>query len=126
MEPRNSPMNTTKTFDTSRTSEATAYNRRQFLRNAAVMTGAAQLGLTGLVEAQSGTETTKVTAGTSDSIRPFRVNIPDADLADLKRRILATKWPERENVPDASQGVQLATIKALTEYWATEYDWRKV
>ena len=60
------------------------------------------------------------------AIRPFRVNFPDADLAELRRRINATRWPERELVADASQGVQLATIQKLARYWATEHDWRKV
>jgi pimeloyl-ACP methyl ester carboxylesterase len=60
------------------------------------------------------------------AIRPFRVDIPDEALADLRRRIAATKWPKRETVTDASQGVQLATMQALARYWATEYDWRKV
>ena len=59
------------------------------------------------------------------AIRPFRDNVPEAELAELRRRISATKWPERETVTDASQGVQLATIQALAHYWATEYDWRK-
>jgi pimeloyl-ACP methyl ester carboxylesterase len=59
------------------------------------------------------------------AIRPFQVNVPEADLADLRRRIQATKFPEREPVPDATQGVQLATVQALARYWATEYDWRK-
>ena len=58
------------------------------------------------------------------AIRPFQVNVPEADLAELRRRIKATKWPEKETVTDASQGVQLATIQALARYWATEYDWR--
>ena len=63
----------------------------------------------------------------SDAIRPFRaVNFPEAQLTDLRRRIKATKWPERETVKDATQGVQLATIQALASYWATEYDWRKI
>ena len=65
-------------------------------------------------------------AQTTDAIRPFHVNVPEKKLADLKRRILATQWPEQEYVKDASQGVQLATMKALAKYWATEYDWRKV
>ena len=60
------------------------------------------------------------------AIRPFRVNFPDSELVELRRRINATRWPERETVPDQSQGVQLATIQALARYWATEYDWRKV
>jgi pimeloyl-ACP methyl ester carboxylesterase len=61
-----------------------------------------------------------------EAIRPFRVSIPDAELAELRRRINATKWPERETVPDATQGVQLETMQALARYWANEYDWRKV
>jgi pimeloyl-ACP methyl ester carboxylesterase len=65
------------------------------------------------------------TAG-NNAIRPFRVNVPEAELTDLRTRINATKWPERETVMDASQGVQLATIQALARYWGTEYDWRKV
>src|SRR6202521_1355672 len=60
-----------------------------------------------------------------DAIRPFQVNVPEADLTDLHRRIQATKFPERETVPDATQGVQLATVQALARYWSTEYDWRK-
>ena len=59
------------------------------------------------------------------AIRPFRVNVPDADLAELKRRLAATRWPTKELVDDRSQGVQLATVKALVRYWATDYDWRK-
>jgi pimeloyl-ACP methyl ester carboxylesterase len=65
-------------------------------------------------------------AADQSGIRPFHVNFPDADLADLRRRITATKWPERETVNDASQGVQLATTQALARYWAGEYDWRKI
>jgi pimeloyl-ACP methyl ester carboxylesterase len=61
----------------------------------------------------------------SDSIRPFKVHFPDEALADLKRRIAATRWPERETVADQSQGVQLATIQKLARAWA-DYDWRKV
>ena len=59
------------------------------------------------------------------SIRPFRVNFSDEALNDLRRRLAATRWPSQELVKDRSQGVQLATLKALARYWATEYDWRK-
>jgi pimeloyl-ACP methyl ester carboxylesterase len=62
----------------------------------------------------------------TETIRPFKFNAPQADLDDLKRRILATRWPEKETVDDQSQGVPLATMKALAHYWATDYDWRKV
>jgi pimeloyl-ACP methyl ester carboxylesterase len=58
------------------------------------------------------------------AIRPFHYEAPELELTELRRRILATKWPERETVNDASQGVQLATTQALASYWAKEYDWR--
>jgi pimeloyl-ACP methyl ester carboxylesterase len=57
-------------------------------------------------------------------IRPFHVDVPEEELADLRRRIAATRWPERETVADESQGVRLATMQELVRYWATEYDWR--
>ena len=59
-------------------------------------------------------------------IRRFDFSFPEADLTELRRRVKATKWPEKETVTDASQGVQLATTQALARYWATEYDWRKI
>ncbi len=59
-------------------------------------------------------------------LRPFRVDVPQADLDALRRRVRATRWPDRETVRDASQGVQLATAQKLATYWATDYDWRKV
>ncbi|HSE66284.1 MAG TPA: epoxide hydrolase, partial [Gemmatimonadales bacterium] len=65
-------------------------------------------------------------AGTSPDIRRFQVNFPEADLVELRRRIKATRWPEKEPVNDATQGVQLATTQKLASYWGTEYDWRKV
>jgi len=72
------------------------------------------------------TATTKARATSDDaSIRPFQFHATDEALADLRQRILMTKWPERETVADASQGVQLATMEKLARYWATEYDWRK-
>jgi pimeloyl-ACP methyl ester carboxylesterase len=65
-------------------------------------------------------------ASDKTAIHPFQVNVPEAELTELRRRIHATKWPERETVTDATQGVQLATVQALARYWATEYDWRKI
>ena len=64
-------------------------------------------------------------AETAAGVRPFQVEIPEAQLAELRRRIEATRWPSRELVEDRSQGVQLATMQALASYWATEHDWRK-
>jgi pimeloyl-ACP methyl ester carboxylesterase len=60
------------------------------------------------------------------AIRAFRVNIPDTELTDLRRRIAATRLPEKETVGDFSQGVPLATVQKLAQYWAAEYDWRKL
>ena len=61
----------------------------------------------------------------NEPIRPFRVNVPEKDLVDLRARIAATRWPDRETVNDQSQGIQLAKLKPLVEYWGTGYDWRK-
>ena len=64
-------------------------------------------------------------AGEDNLIRSFHVNVPEEQLTDLRKRIIATRWPEKETVTDASQGVQLATIQELARYWATDYDWRR-
>jgi pimeloyl-ACP methyl ester carboxylesterase len=64
-------------------------------------------------------------AGEDNLIRSFHVNVPEEQLTDLHRRISATRWPEKETVTDASQGVQLATMQKLARYWATDYDWRR-
>jgi len=61
----------------------------------------------------------------NDAIRPFHVKVPEEQLAELRRRVKATIWPERETVNDSTQGVQLGTTQALARYWATDYDWRK-
>jgi pimeloyl-ACP methyl ester carboxylesterase len=74
----------------------------------------------------SATQERSEQAADKTAIRPFRVNVPDAELTELHKRVKATKWPERETVTDASQGVQLATIQRLASYWATDHDWRKV
>ena len=71
------------------------------------------------------TQTTATQPATEQGIRPFRASIPEEDLDDLRRRILATRWPEKETVNDSSQGVQLATTQKLAHYWATGYDWRR-
>jgi pimeloyl-ACP methyl ester carboxylesterase len=65
-------------------------------------------------------------AATNDAIRPFHIDIPEADLVDLRRRLAATRWPDKETVADDSQGVPLATMRELVKYWQTDYDWRKV
>jgi len=73
----------------------------------------------------SATQERSERAADKTAIRPFDVNVPDAELTELVKRINATKWPDRETVTDGSQGVQLATIQKLARYWATTYDWRK-
>jgi len=62
----------------------------------------------------------------STAIRPFQIHFPDSDLVDLRRRVEATRWPERETVGDDTQGVRLAVMQSLARYWAKDYDWRKV
>src|SRR5687767_15381822 len=64
-------------------------------------------------------------AAEKNAIRSFQIDVPEEELVDLRERIAGTRWPEKETVTDASQGVQLATIKQLARYWAEEYDWRK-
>jgi pimeloyl-ACP methyl ester carboxylesterase len=64
-------------------------------------------------------------AGSQEAIQPFRVTIPEKEIAELRRRLAATRWPTRELVQDRSQGVQLATLQEIVRYWSTEYDWRK-
>ena len=86
-------------------------------RRAVLATSAAASAAVLMPKSQAATE--------ENSIRPFRINFPEEQLIDLRRRIAATRWPEGETVTDASQGVQLATGKALAQYWTTDYDWRK-
>jgi pimeloyl-ACP methyl ester carboxylesterase len=106
-------------MDTIKTSETIDLDRRRLLGTAA--TGIALVGAVSLLPS----ELTAAPAG--DAIRPFSsVNVPEEALIDLRRRIVATRWPDRETVTDASQGVQLDTTQALARYWATEYDWRKI
>src|SRR5919201_6429227 len=64
-------------------------------------------------------------AGDDTAVRPFQVNVPEAELTELRKRINATRWPERETVTDQTQGVPLATVQQLARYWGTEYDWRQ-
>jgi pimeloyl-ACP methyl ester carboxylesterase len=88
--------------------------------------------LTASAQGANATNTTNATVASvaptigNTNIRPFNVNVPEAELTELRRRINATRWPERETVTDASQGVQLAMMQKVARYWATDYDWRKV
>jgi pimeloyl-ACP methyl ester carboxylesterase len=96
---------------------ARSLNRRRFCGTAAVAFAATQLPVFGYAQSNTGTSTSR--------IRPFKVHVPKAQLTDLRRRIHATRWPERETVIDESQGAQLATIREVARYWASDYDWRK-
>ena len=71
------------------------------------------------------TETTQQTRNDNADVRPFNIVLPDSDLADLRRRIKATRWPEIETVTDDSQGVRLAMMQELARYWGSDYDWHK-
>ena len=71
------------------------------------------------------TEASTQATGTRSDIRPLHVSFSEEQLADLRRRVKATKWPENETVADATQGVQSATMHKLARYWGTDYDWRK-
>src|SRR5262245_22188870 len=97
-------------------------NRRQSF---AIQTAVASLALaTATIPAIAGDSA--LSKENADAIRPFRFNAPKAELNELRRRIKATKWPTPELVKDATQGVQLATMKELAQYWASDYDWRKI
>jgi pimeloyl-ACP methyl ester carboxylesterase len=100
------------------TTEAIDHDRRRLLETAA--TGIAAAGVASMLRANP------AAAAEGEAIRPFRVNVPEEALVDLRRRISATRWPGPETVKDSSQGVQLATMLQLARYWATEHDWRKI
>jgi len=102
-------------------------SRRHFIGMAAATLAAGALSRLAFAEPATGSaEIVQVQGGDKTAIRPLRAHVPDAQLADLKRRVKSTRWPERETVTDASQGVQLATMQKLARHWATDYDWRKV
>ncbi|MEU4091682.1 epoxide hydrolase family protein [Streptomyces sp. NPDC026673] len=98
-------------------------SRRKLLLSSGVAMTAATTGAFGVI---SRTPEAPGKGEEAAGIRPFRVDIPEADLAELRRRVKATRWPDRETVPDQSQGVQLATMQALARYWGNDYDWRKI
>ncbi|SPB14395.1 multidrug MFS transporter [Caballeronia novacaledonica] len=102
-------------------------SRRRFVGVAAAAIAATSLSKLAFAEStQAITEVAPSAGGDKTAIRPLHVHVPEAQLVELRRRIKATRWPERETVTDASQGVQLATVQKLARYWATGYDWRKV
>src|SRR5688572_26250767 len=102
-------------------------DRRRFCGAAVATVAAGSLGLSALASPRSQSMNAAVENVRTDrsAVRPFRVEVTEADLTDMRRRIKATRLPEKEPVADFSQGVPLATIEKLTRYWANEYDWRK-
>ena len=99
-------------------------SRRRFCTTAMAAVGAMPLALLGFEEkVQAMTQVAQATAGDA-AIRPFHVEIPEAVVTDMRRRISATIWPERETSGDTTQGVPLALMRGLAQYWATDYDWR--
>ncbi len=91
-----------------------------------VLATTAAAGALGLAAAAAWSAPASAAAEAGDAVRPFRINVPDEALVDLRRRLAATRWPDKETVADASQGVQLATVQQLVQYWQTSHDWRKV
>jgi pimeloyl-ACP methyl ester carboxylesterase len=112
------PLKRNSTMDSIQSFEGIDRGRRQLLGAAGI--GIAVAGVAGLLPLGLAA----ATAG--DGIRPYRINVPEKDLVDLRRRIAATRWPDRETVNDESQGARLAKFQELVRYWGTNYDWRKV
>ncbi|ANY85164.1 multidrug MFS transporter (plasmid) [Microvirga ossetica] len=93
---------------------------------AAILATSLAAGALALLPSQVAADPTQQRASTEDTaIRPFRINVPEQALVDLRRRIEMTRWPEKETVADQSQGVPLATMRELARYWAADYNWRK-
>jgi pimeloyl-ACP methyl ester carboxylesterase len=101
-------------------------SRRRFVGVTAATIAATSLSRLAFAQStQNLADITSISSGDSTTLRKLHVHVPEAQLVDLRRRIDATRWPERETVTDATQGVQLATMQRLARYWATHYDWRK-
>ncbi len=106
--------------------------RRRFLGVAAGAVIATQLGIPGRAQATAPEGTLPVRSASSgpgkqiNGVRPFRIEVPQKEINELRQRVKMTRWPDKETVADRSQGVQLAKLRPLVEYWGTRYDWRKV
>ncbi len=100
------------------TYDAIDHDRREFMAKAAA--GIVAVGAAGLLPIN------KASAAPSDAIRPFKINIPEKQLVDLRHRLAATRWPDKETVDDDSQGVPQAMLRELVHYWQADYDWRKI
>ncbi|MBB6186642.1 epoxide hydrolase family protein [Rhodanobacter sp. MP7CTX1] len=109
-------------------SEVSDPSRRHFCGAAAAVIAAVPIGMSGLFSERSEAMNAGAQQSVADNmaIRPFHMTFSDAELTDLRRRIKATRWPEKETVTDHTQGVPLATMQKLASYWSTDYDWRNV
>src|ERR1700726_5010531 len=112
VKPGDSAMRTTVT------TEAINHDRRRLLETAAM--GVAAAGAASMLSLHP------AAAVESDAVRPFRINVPEEAVVDLRRRVKATRWPDKETVTNQSQGVQLATVQQLARYWSRDHDWRKI
>ena len=99
------------------------FSRRRFFTVAAATLAAGPLGLAGLSRRVEAMAQAVTEAGAN--IRPFKVTFPNEDVMDLRKRVKATRWPDKETVNDETQGVRLATMQKLAQYWANEHDWSK-
>ena len=97
----------------------------EMISRRAVLAGTAAASAASLFPAAASMAQSAAATAAPNQIRPFRVAVPQEVLTDLRRRILATRWADRETVPDQTQGTQLSTIQSLARYWATDYDWRR-
>src|ERR1044071_809408 len=104
-------------------------NRRRLIGAIAAAVAASLLSFAAFPSSKRSPEMNAVpkqVGGENTIIRPFRVNFPESQLVDLRNRINATVWPDKETVSNEDEGVQLATMQNLARYWGTEYDWRKI
>ena len=110
--------------------ETIVSTRRSFLATSAAAGAISLLGLAEPTDARAANSRLAHTGSNGviggPTVRPYRISVPQAELVDLRRRISATRWPEKETVGDVTQGVQLATMQKLAKYWEKDYDWRKV
>jgi pimeloyl-ACP methyl ester carboxylesterase len=107
-------------------SDKPGIDRRRFCATTAAIVSARPLSLLDRTLNRNLSMSAPLARPENPEVRPFRVSIPDTDVAEMRRRIKATRWPDRETVPDATQGVQLATMQKLVTYWSTQHDWRKI
>lgn len=113
------------TMSASESPNATVLSRRALLLSGVAAAALAAFRPVTAATRSDAAQAAGAQAAAADAIRPFRVNVPQAALTDLRRRLAATRWPDAETVSDRSHGVQLTKLQPLVRYWQTGYDWRK-